>query len=904
MSSRSLRPPSELKWHYSFILLNLTISCGIVQKGDIKFDCYCPLGKRIGKGRRFQSTHGQLRASQTGKTLSLIPDLAHSAVVTGTVIRSEGSGRWVVAVDQWPDAGEVYGVPAPTAAPVLVIIDDEAPTIPPTTPTTPDAPAAITVTVNPDVDKPEVPTAADFQDAEANMAAGSDGEDEKLLTSRSIGVVPYAASTKQSPDDSENASKGFLGIGKKPPHVHRLGPADSAPTNPSWMEGEEQYRIDPVSGRKVDISGSDFAGEPTDAWGDVPTVRDWLTSAKLHDYDWYWMKFDRPEWWTHLAVEWERYADQCGFGLGASGVHAIAPPAPWEMARFIGIHRLDAALGRTGNILDRWDYTKHGTFNCHIAAALPLRRFLDIKRGFHLVNNETLAEPKFRPSPSDPTKMIRNPKYYAKQKLMPAEKQYNEMAAHLYTAPPHIFVDEYMIPAHHRSKLINAGKGKSTKGIRVDELGASFGRRFITHVRIHDPREPKVGHGVGMNGFAAILYEMLKAMHDAGYSGIWFMGDNLYCTPRIFHKISKDLGYRGCGTWRPNYGVWEGLTMKGSSQVKESRSATGTGGAAKWSRNVAFENELTYAAIVESGEFYMLFNQYESLEFTDYKRQVTKYDDYGVFNGYETVTDQKTMPQVYYNTHKVGVDQFNQILKMLCPRTLARRFTLPAYLGLDGVKCVGLHSIHEWFAESIGEQAASRREFQQKLGEAICRYHPSLYPGDPGHDDMGRDRPVPRRWPLFKTWLQKHIYVLSAMAPMPVIDAPPAALSPLAVGPRPAKRRKTMNPAGIGCKGHTLVLAARCHITPKTLKGPNKGKAVRSLGNALCLPVPTATCHVCKTAGQRYICPVCGVGYCDPNSRRLSSIGGARQCFWEATATSLDGEQVLIHTSETAKLNR
>ena len=74
---------------------------------------------------------------------------------------------------------------------------------------------------------------------------------------------------------------------------------------------------------------------------------------------------------------------------------------------------------------------------------------------------------------------------------------------------------------------------------------------------------------------------------------------------------------------------------------------------------------------------------------------------------------------------------------------------------------------------------------------------------------------------------------------------------------------------------------------------------MRAAGGATKLLPARVTCAVCKTRGQMFVCPPCGVGFCDPDSKRLG--GAARQCFWEHTVI-VGGKKVLVHTPQTATL--
>lgn len=447
---------------------------------------------------------------------------------------------------------------------------------------------------------------------------------------------------------------------------------------------------------------------------------------------------------------------------------------------------------------------------------------------------------------------------------------------------------------------MNKGKGKPHKGIRVDELGAATGYRFIVLMRIHDPNEKIAAEfGVGMNGFAAILHEMLQVLHDAGYRGLQYLGDNLYMTPKIMGKIEEDMDYRGVGTWRPNYGVWAALTLKGTKQVKATRSVA-AGRTEKWTVNLAFENGITCTAINENGEFYMMSNVEPQFSFVEYPRKESTWDDSGAFTGYKHVVDKKLTPQNMYNKGKTGVDQVNQLLMRSMPRAPhTRRFTLPAYLGVDGAACVALHAIHQYFAKALGVAADDRLDFQKSLGCAMCRYHPSLFEGFPEHAKMGRAQPVPRRWTRFETWMKKYVSEMQQMSPPEVFGAPPAPEPRPPVAERSAKRRKTSSPGSVGCSGHTLVGAERCQASPRKTSGPSQGQLVRAAGGATKLLPARVTCAVCKTRGQMFVCPPCGVGFCDPDSKRLG--GAARQCFWEHTVI-VGGKKVLVHTPQTATL--
>lgn len=858
-------------------------------------------GPRISKGVKFRGKHGRLRALLTGNALKGVPDLDEGAEITGTVVRQgeltrsgkADSATWVVTVDQWPHAGEVSGIPAPSVKDVIhTITEPEVLTTPPVSIRSwvgglfADAASIIEDRI-----MPPDPT---YDDDDINF---EDSQDQRLITAtteRLVGAANYTISRLQSEDDSGNVSQGYRGDLDSAPPVFRLRPEDAFPTNPGWIEMSRATRVDPVSGRTVLIDDKDFMGAPTDAW---PII----TKENLYDYDLLWMKWDNEEWWIYMAEQCQIYMKQEKIGLESS--HIIRPPEPWELVRFIGIYRTDAALGRADNIMDRWDYRKHSVFNIHIAAALPWRRFCDIKRVFHLADNQKLSEKKFTVDQWT-GKIKRNKRYYAKQKVFPAEEHYNERAALLYTMPYRVCEDETIVPSHHRSKMTNAGKGKPTKGVAIDELGSSIGYRFIGHMCVRDPGESIPGYGLGMNGFSAVMYNQLQALHTAGYRGLQFIADNLYNTPRIFNKINEDLGYRGVGTWRPNYGVWSALTMRGNKQEKKTRTAS-KGIHEKWSINLAFEKSLTYLSIVENNEFYMLYNITGQLGWVNFPRSISTYTEEGCWDGYSTFNDKKLIAQSIYNEGKIGVDQASQMLKRSRPRCPHnRRPELTVYLGIDGAAVLGLWAIHQFFAKRLGLASGDRITFQHNLGISMCRYHPSLFrvaskSKYPIHEKMGV-RPVPTRWPSFTSWKNKYVAEISKnVIPLPICGKASNIEEPLKAATPSLKRRRSVEAGVSGLSGHELVPAQRCSISPrKKMKCGGKGELIRASGKAVSLPIPGATCAVCKRRGQRLVCIACGVGFCNPNSRHVRGGGGARQCFWAHTVKQ-NGQDVLVHSAAT-----
>ena len=249
-----------------------------------------------------------------------------------------------------------------------------------------------------------------------------------------------------------------------------------------------------------------------------------------------------------IVDETNRYAKTC-----MEATNATDDEDPWttneeELKAFIGFTML-MGINRLPNLYDYWSVNP--SLHCFsIASRISRKRFCEIKRYLHFVDNDTLVR--------------RGEEGYSRlQKIQPVIDEVKKAFLSNYSPHRENSIDEAMIKFKGRSSLKQVVRDKPIKrGIKV-WVRADSKNGYVCEFNIYTGKE---GDNTEKSLGAKVVKTLSRELVGGNYV-LYF--DNYFSSPRLFLDLFEDHIY-ACGT----YQWWRKEIPEDIKQVKSGKYAT------------------------------------------------------------------------------------------------------------------------------------------------------------------------------------------------------------------------------------------------------------------------------------------------------------------------------------------
>ena len=234
--------------------------------------------------------------------------------------------------------------------------------------------------------------------------------------------------------------------------------------------------------------------------------------------------FYTPQFFKHIEVESNRYAKEV---MDPEKYVSWKPIDEADLKAFFGFNIL-MGLNQLPSIEDYWKQYPVYLYS-PIADKISRRRYREISRYLHFVDNSTLASPG-------------SPEYDRLGKVRPLLDHMQSRCAALYNPSKQLAIDEAMIKFQGRSSLKQYMPQKPIKrGIKVWVLADST-NGFFSRLEVYTGKKEHAERGLG-----ARVVKDLSCDFEGKWHRLYF--DNFFTSKRLLCDL-ESVGTYGCGTAR------------------------------------------------------------------------------------------------------------------------------------------------------------------------------------------------------------------------------------------------------------------------------------------------------------------------------------------------------------------